>query len=124
MADKNKIKAVKADRRRRRVRGKVQGTAVRPRLTVARSLRNISVQIVDDESRTTILGVASNSKVMKDVLKSGDNKTVVARKVGLKVAELSKEKGILAVVFDRNVSLYHGRVKAVAEGAREGGLKL
>lgn len=124
MANKNKAKAAKADRRRRRVRGKVQGTAARPRLTVARSLRNIAVQIVDDENRRTILGVASNSKVMKDVLQSGDNKTVVARKVGLKVAELSKDKGIETVVFDRNVSLYHGRVKAVAEGAREGGLKL
>jgi len=124
MADKNKVKEVRAGRRRRRVRAKVQGTAVRPRLTVAKSLRNISAQVVDDESRRTILGISSNSKVMKEALQSGDNKTVMARKVGMKVAELLKDKGIENVVFDRNVCLYHGRVKAVAEGAREGGLKL
>lgn len=124
MADKNKVKGKKADRRRKRVRGKVAGTAARPRLTVARSLRNISVQAIDDESRTTILGITSNSAVMKSELKKKDDKTAIAKKVGLKVAELLKEKGIESVVFDRNQFLYHGRIKAVAEGAREGGLKL
>ena len=124
MADKNKVKGKKADRRRKRVRGKVAGTAARPRLTVARSLRNITVQAIDDESRTTILGITSNSAVMKSELKKKDDKTAIAKKVGLKVAELLKEKGIESVVFDRNQFLYHGRIKAVAEGAREGGLKL
>ena len=124
MADKNKVKGKKADRRRKRVRGKVAGTAVRPRLTVARSLRNISVQAIDDENRTTVVGITSNSTVMKDELKKKDDKNAVAKKVGMKVAELLKEKGIESVVFDRNQFLYHGRIKAVAEGAREGGLKL
>lgn len=124
MADKNKVKGKKADRRRKRVRGKVAGTAARPRLTVARSLKNISVQAIDDESRTTVVGITSNSTVMKSELKKKDDKTAIAKKVGLKVAELLKEKGIESVVFDRNRFLYHGRIKAVAEGAREGGLKL
>ena len=124
MADKNKIKGKKATRRRKRVRGKVAGTAARPRLTVAKSLKNIAVQVIDDVSRTTLVGVTSNSSVMKAQIKKDDDKTAVAKKVGIKVAELLKEKGIETVVFDRNRFLYHGRIKAVAEGAREGGLKL
>ena len=124
MADKNKAKSKKAERRRRRVRGKVFGTPNCPRLTVARSLKSIYVQIVDDEAKLTLVGVGSRSKIMQDILKGGDNKTTVAKKVGLKIAELAKAKGIEGVVFDRNRYLYHGRIKAVAEGAREGGLRL
>jgi len=124
MADKNIVKTKKAERRRRRVRGRVIGNADRPRMTVARSLRNIYVQIVDDVSRRTVVGVGSSSKIMQAMLEKGDSKTVVAKKVGLKAAELAKSKGIETVVFDRNCHRYHGRIKAVADGAREGGLNL
>ncbi|MBU0983911.1 MAG: 50S ribosomal protein L18 [candidate division Zixibacteria bacterium] len=123
MADKNVIKNRMADRRRRRVRGKVAGTAGRPRLTVCRSLNNVIVQVIDDVNRVTLVGLASNSQAMKDALAEGDNKTIAAKKLGLKVAELARAKGIEQVVFDRNHHVYHGRVKAVADGAREGGLK-
>ena len=123
MADKNSYKTFKAERRRRRVRGKIEGTASRPRLTVDRSLKNIYVQIIDDVEQKTIVGVGSQSKLLQGIIEDTDNKTAVAKKVGLKAAELAKEKGIESVVFDRNRFIYHGRIKAVAEGAREGGLK-
>ncbi|HUV30083.1 MAG TPA: 50S ribosomal protein L18 [Acidobacteriota bacterium] len=124
MADVNIVKTKKAERRRRRVRAKVFGTPTRPRLSVARSLKQIYVQVIDDQSGSTIVGLGSTSKAMQPLVEKKDTKTAVARKVGLKIAELAKEKGIEAVVFDRNRFLYHGRVRAVAEGAREGGLKL
>jgi large subunit ribosomal protein L18 len=123
MAEKNKYKTFKAERRRRRVRGKVEGTASRPRLTVDRSLKNIYVQLIDDIAQKTIVGVGSQSKLMQGVIEDKDTKTAVAKKVGMKAAELAKEKGIESVVFDRNRYIYHGRIKAVADGAREGGLK-
>jgi len=123
MADKNKFKMMTAERRRRRVRSKVKGTSERPRLTVCKSLNNVTVQIVDDVKRVTLIGIASNSKVMRDLVAKADNKTVVAKKTGAKLAELAKEKGIVSVVFDRNCYQYHGRVKAIADGAREAGLK-
>jgi len=123
MADKNIIKNKKAERRRKRVRGKVFGTKIRPRMTVARTLKNINVQIIDDENRLTLIGLGSNSKTMRDEIKPSEKKTVVAEKIGEKIAELAKAKGIETVVFDRNQYRFHGRVKAVAEGARKGGLK-
>jgi large subunit ribosomal protein L18 len=101
----------------------VSGTADRPRLSVARSLNNVYVQIVDDVAGKTIIGIGSSSKLMKELLNKDDNKTTVALKVGEKAAELAKEQGIESVVFDRNQFLYHGRVKAVADGARKGGMK-
>jgi large subunit ribosomal protein L18 len=122
MADKSIVKAKKAERRRSRVRGKVVGTQQRPRLTVAKSLKNMFVQIVDDEHRLTLVGLATNSKSVVGDVKSV-NKTEAAKLVGKKIAELAKEKGIEQVVFDRNQYRFHGRVKAVADGAREGGLK-
>ena len=122
MADKNIVKQKQATRRRSRVRAKVIGTAERPRLTVAKSLNNMFVQIIDDEKMTTLVGLATNSKdVAKDA--KDKNKTEAAKIVGKKIAELAKEKGIEQVVFDRNQYRFHGRVKAVADGAREGGLK-
>lgn len=123
MADKNVVKNRIAIRRRRRVRGKVLGTAERPRLTVNKSLKNVTVQVIDDVARVTLVGLASTSKTIREQIAAEDNKTVVAKKVGAKVAEMAKAKGIESVVFDRNRYRYHGRVKAVAEGAREGGLK-
>ena len=122
MADKNVFKNKKAERRRRRVRGKVHGTPERPRLTVCKTLKNMTAQIIDDENHVTIVGIATNSKSMGSEIAGDDNKTAAAKKVGLRIAALAKEKGIESVVFDRNRYRYHGRVKALAEGAREGGL--
>lgn len=123
MADKNVMKSLRAERRRRRVRGKVRGTADRPRMTVAKSLKNTFVQIIDDEAGHTVVGAASNSKQVREQVEDGMTRTQVAKKVGEVIAQLAKDKGIEAVVFDRNRFVYHGRIKAVAEGAREGGLK-
>ena len=106
-----------------RVRSKISGTTVRPRLTVFKSLRHMTAQIIDDEKSVTLCGVSTNSKALEGVLKDKDNKTAQAKLIGQKIAELAKAKGIEQVVFDRNRNRYHGRVKAVADGAREGGLK-
>src|SRR5512140_3102395 len=123
MADKNIFKNSKAERRRQRVRKKVSGTAERPRLTVGKSLKNVFAQLIDDEKKVTIIGLSSTSKEMVAVLQDDDSKTAVARKVGLKIAELAKAKGVESVVFDRNRFRYHGRIKALADGARVGGGK-
>jgi large subunit ribosomal protein L18 len=123
MADKNIVKNKRAERRRRRVRGKIQGTAERPRLAVSKSLSRVFAQIIDDENSTTLVGIDSTSKVLASELSGKQTKTDVARKVGEVVARLAKDKGIEQVVFDRTGSPYHGRIKAVADGAREGGLK-
>ena len=106
-------------RRHRRVRGKVQGTAERPRLVVSRSNRGIGAQLVDDVNGRTI---ASASWIaLKGSLK-GD-KTEQAAEVGKRLAASAKKAGVESVVFDRGGYLYHGRVKALADGAREGGLQ-
>ena len=123
MADPNIQKQKRSLRRRRRVRGIVIGSGARPRLTVAKSNKNIFVQIVDDEKAATLASMASNASEFLKRKVSG-TKTEIAREVGKAVAEIAKEKGITEVVFDRNVNRYHGRVKAVAEGARESGLKI
>jgi large subunit ribosomal protein L18 len=120
MADKNIIKQKQAFRRRMRVRKLVSGTAERPRLTVAKSLKHVFVQLIDDEKKITLVGLASNSSSFES---AKGNKSAIAKQVGKKVAELAKTKGIEAVVFDRNRYRFHGRIKAVADGAREGGLK-
>ena len=105
-------------RRHRRVRGKVQGTAERPRLVVSRSNRGIAAQLVDDLSGRT---VASASWLALKSSFKGD-KTAQAGEVGKLLAKNAKAAGVDAVVFDRAGYLYHGRVKALADGAREGGL--
>ncbi len=124
MADKNVVKGVKAKRRRMRVRGKISGTPARPRLTVAKSLKNIYVQVIDDINRVTLAAAATNSKNAASEISDDMNKTKQAFALGKVIAKVVLEKGIEQVVFDKNVSRYHGRVKAVADGAREGGLKL
>lgn len=106
-------------RRHKRVRADIQGTAARPRLDVFRSANHIYVQVIDDAAGVTL---ASASTTEKDFNTSGGNKEA-AKKIGLLVAERAKAKGIEAVVFDRGGYLYHGRVKELAEGAREGGLQ-
>ncbi len=106
-----------------RVRKKVIGTADRPRLSVAKSLNNVFAQIIDDSNSVTLAAAATNSKAVQEHLKDDMTKAQQAHRVGLVLANLAKEKGIESVVFDRGISRYHGRIKAVADGAREGGLK-
>jgi large subunit ribosomal protein L18 len=101
-----------------RIRRKLSGTAARPRLNVYRSLNNIYAQVIDDASGATLVSASSLSAKMK----TGGN-LAAAREVGKLVAERAKEKGIKAVVFDRGGYLYHGRVKALADAAREAGLE-
>jgi large subunit ribosomal protein L18 len=105
-------------RRHRRVRGKVAGTPERPRLAVFRSNRGVFAQLIDDQNGKTLAG--ANWVGLKGF--TGD-KTAQAKEVGKQLAAAAKQAGVEAVVFDRGGYLYHGRVKALAEGAREGGLK-
>ncbi len=107
-------------RRHFRVRKKVAGTAARPRLVVTRSTRHIFAQVVDDVARRTLLGVSDLDETIKGA--EGD-KTALAKRVGALVAERAKAAGIDRVVFDRGGNRYHGRVAALADGAREGGLE-
>ncbi|WP_421734717.1 50S ribosomal protein L18 [Cellulomonas sp.] len=116
-----KGKRVARQRRHLRLRKKVAGSAVRPRLVVTRSARHISAQVVDDGIGQTLV---SASTLEADLRSSNDDKTAKARKVGELIAERAKAAGLDAVVFDRGGNKYHGRVAAVADGAREGGLKL
>src|SRR5437016_14544747 len=109
-------------RRHMRIRKKVKGTAERPRLTVFRSLNHIYAQLVDDLSGRTILTVSSLSKDVVPAKGSAKGKLGASKLVGKQIAALAKEKGIDRVCFDRGGYLYHGRVKAVGEGAPEGGL--
>ena len=106
-------------KRHKRVRAKLSGTAERPRLNVFRSSQHIYAQVIDDVTGRTLAAAASNEK---DFGAYGGN-CDAAKKVGLLVAERAKKAGVEAVVFDRGGYLYHGRVKALADGAREGGLK-
>ncbi len=102
-----------------RVRGKISGTAECPRLCVYRSLKNIYAQIIDDEAGVTLVALSTANKEYSDIY--GGN-IEAAKKIGNDIAKLALEKGIKDVVFDRGGYLYHGRVQALAEGAREGGL--
>ena len=108
--------------RKARIRRKVSGTAERPRLTVYKSLKPMYAQLVDDTTGKTLLSVGTTSKTLKNDVKD-DDKTSAAKKVGEALAKAAKEKGIEAVVFDRNGFDYHGRIQAVAAAAREAGLK-
>ena len=114
-ADKNKTR----QKRHLRVRNRVAGTAERPRLNVFRSLAHIYAQVIDDEKGMTL---AAASSMDKDFEGSGSN-IAGAKKVGAAIAKKALEKGISEVVFDRGGYIYHGRVAALAEAAREGGLK-
>ena len=119
---KGKGKSIARARRHLRVRKRVTGTPVRPRLVVTRSARHITAQVVDDTVGRTL---ASASTLEADLRSLTDaDKSAKARKVGELVAERAKAAGVDAVVFDRGGNKYHGRVAAVADGAREGGLTL
>jgi large subunit ribosomal protein L18 len=108
--------------RRARVRRKVRGDAERPRLSVYRSLHHIYAQVVSDETGRTLVAASTVSPTFRDEIKSKSGVTA-AKLVGKVVAERCREAGINEVVFDRNGFLYHGRVKALADAAREAGLK-
>ena len=114
-------KNVARSRRHLRVRKKVSGTTARPRLVVTRSSRHVFVQVVDDVAGRTLV---SASTMEADLRSSGGDKTAKARKVGELVAQRAKDAGVDAVVFDRGGNRYHGRVAAIADGAREAGLSL
>lgn len=119
MAIKSKSDA--RSRRHARLRKRIVGTAERPRLVVTRSARHVFVQLVDDSKGHT---VASASTLEADLRSADDDKTAKARKVGELIAERGKAAGISEVVFDRGGNRYAGRVAAIADGAREGGLSL
>jgi large subunit ribosomal protein L18 len=108
--------------RHRRVRKKIQGNVERPRLNVYRSLNHIYVQVIDDTSGQTLVAASTLDAELKEKLKSGGNKEA-AKAVGELAARKCLDKGIDNVVFDRGGYLYHGRIKALADGAREAGLK-
>ncbi|SDK28346.1 50S ribosomal protein L18 [Cryobacterium sp. Sr8] len=121
LGTRGKSKSAARGRRHARLRKKIEGTAVRPRLVVTRSARHVFVQVVDDSKGFTL---ASASTLEADMRTFDGDKTAKARKVGELVAERAKAAGVDAVVFDRGGSKYAGRVAAIAEGAREGGLNL
>jgi large subunit ribosomal protein L18 len=109
-------------RRHLRIRKKVQGTQERPRLTVFRSLNHVYAQLVDDLAGRTLLTVSSRDKDIASEVGAAKGKVAAGKIVGKALAARAKEKGIDRVCFDRGGYLYHGRVKAIADGAREGGL--
>ncbi|MBC7529218.1 MAG: 50S ribosomal protein L18 [Chthonomonadaceae bacterium] len=109
-------------RRHKRVRGKVNGTAVRPRLNVSRSIQHIYVQLIDDVTGHTLAAASTVEKTLREEHKTGGN-VEAAKAVGKLIAERGKAAGIDAVVFDRGGYKYHGRVQALADSAREAGLQ-
>jgi len=118
---RGKSKSAARGRRHLRLRKKIEGTAGRPRLVVTRSARHVFVQIVDDAKGHTLV---SASTMEADMRKSSDDKSAKSKAVGLLLAERAKAAGISEVVFDRGGNRYAGRVAAIADGAREGGLVL
>jgi large subunit ribosomal protein L18 len=109
--------------RQARVRKRVRGTDARPRLTVYRSLNHIYAQVISDESNRTIVAASTRSAEVRDALGGKSGNKNAAKAVGELVARKAREAGIQSVVFDRNGFLYHGRVRELAEAAREGGLQ-
>ena len=112
----------KRDRKRLRIRKRIMGTPERPRLAVFRSMRNIYAQLVDDLNHKTLTGVSTLNPDIKKALEKAEGKVNAAKLVGKKIAEKASELNIKKVVFDRGGYMYHGRVKAVADAARENGL--
>ena len=114
-------KTIARKKRVKRIRKNVTGTTARPRLRVFRSINHIYAQIIDDSKGNTITAMSTLDKAVRD--SDAKSKTEKAHQVGLLVAEKAKAAGVETVVFDRGGNLYHGRVKALSEGAREGGLE-
>ncbi len=117
-----KEKRFQHERRHRRVRRKVFGTAERPRLAVFRSLKHMYAQVIDDVLGRTLVAASTQEKALKDVLGTKTGNIGAATAIGKAIAERAKGKGLTKVVFDRGGFLYHGRVKALAEAARKAGL--
>lgn len=125
MAGHKKIRNTKLRTRLRRkaaIRKRIRGTAERPRLSVFRSLKHIYVQAIDDDANAVLAAVSDDDRKLADTL-SGKSKKERAREVGKLIGAKLKEKNVESVVFDRNGFIYHGRVKEVADGAREAGIK-
>ncbi len=120
-----KSRRLQRARRHYRVRNKVAGSAERPRLVIFRSLRNMEGQLVDDDAGHTLVGLSTLAAPVRDVEIEDDERPRIARAfaAGKLLAKRAREQGVDSVVFDRGGYRYHGRVKAFAEGAREGGLK-
>ncbi|MBK6517392.1 MAG: 50S ribosomal protein L18 [Polyangiaceae bacterium] len=116
------MQIVGRERRKLRIRKKLGGTTARPRLTVFRSAKHIYAQVIDDVSGLTVAHASTLSKDLRGTLEE-DKKSDAAKKVGALIAKICKSKGIDKVVFDRNGYLYHGRVSALAQAAREAGLE-
>jgi large subunit ribosomal protein L18 len=122
MADKNKDKAVRLQRRKWSLRSNLFGSAERPRLSVFRSDKHIYAQVINDFDGKTLAAASSTATEVRGDLKNGGN-VEAAKRVGKAIAEKAKAAGITQVMFDRGGRKYHGRVKALADAAREGGLK-
>jgi large subunit ribosomal protein L18 len=116
------MRIIGRERRKLRIRNKVEGTTERPRLSVFRSAKHIYAQVIDDTTGKTLAHASTLSKDLKGTL-GDDNKTDAAKKVGALIAKVCKSKGVAKVVFDRNGYLYHGRISALAQAAREAGLE-
>ena len=121
MGFKKEPKYVSRYKRKQRIRKKLEGTSERPRLSVFRSARHIYAQIIDDSKGETIVSASTLDKELSEA--KFETKAAAAAKIGEVVAEKAKAKGIDTIVFDRNGYIYHGRVKALSEGARKSGLK-
>jgi large subunit ribosomal protein L18 len=117
-------RALARERRHARILKKVRGSSERPRLVVRRSLRHIEAQLVDDSRGICVTGISTRSKEVQSRLGEGARKSTQSKVAGQLMAERVKAKGIESVVFDRGGYLYHGRVRAFAEGIREGGLRI
>ncbi len=118
-----KLKAKRIQRRKYSIRNKINGTQERLRLTVFRSLSQIYAQIINDDDQSTLVSASSIDKEVSVLLKPEMSKIEVSNIVGKKLAERAAAKNIKSVAFDRNGRIYHGRIKALAEGAREAGLE-
>jgi large subunit ribosomal protein L18 len=117
-ADKNKARL----KRHLRVRKKIEGTTTRPRLNIFRSSKHMYAQVIDDTTGVTLVAASTQDQELKAAIGNGGN-VEAARKVGELIAKRAKEKGVIQVVFDRGGYLYHGRVQALADAAREAGLE-
>ncbi|GAB1350326.1 50S ribosomal protein L18 [Ignavibacteriales bacterium] len=106
-----------------KIRAKISGTTESPRLSVTRSLNQIYAQLIDDSASTTLLAASSLTKELQEEIKNAKGKTAKSKVVGIFLAKKAQEKNITTIVFDRNGYRYHGRVKALADGLREGGLQ-
>jgi large subunit ribosomal protein L18 len=118
--DRNKVKTQRRERRRAGIRKRVRGTPERPRLSVRRSLKHIYVQVIDDLAGRTLASASSHEG---EVSTGAKGKTGAAKAVGKAIAQRAKDAGVSKVVFDRSGFKYHGRIKALADAAREGGLQ-